>query len=378
MNITNSLIDSYASLGLPETLSTSDLLRGPLRGVDGLGRTSALRYYLDALASVPTTAAAPAPTTEPRVDTEFASRRGIFQRELNRALLPSRPVEFYPFMKWSLAGLTNLQAHALRLATDDTYVTPPNTTLVVPTADGLLANDAEQPAASVTAVLVSPPSVGTLVLDANGRGGFRYTPPAGFTGTVNFTYWARADLQPPSSNIVNSLAATVVIRVEACAPAITQQPANADYAAGGAATFVVAATASTRASYQWRKNGVNLTDNATLRGSHTPVLSLVGLTSADQAIYSVAVATDCGTVISNGAALGLVACSIADLSTPSQPADGVVDGSDFIAFINSFAIGDATVDPVADIVDAGGNPPGDGTIDGSDFIAFINAFAAGC
>jgi len=59
--------------------------------------------------------------------------------------------------------------------------------------------------------------------------------------------------------------------------------------------------------------------------------------------------------------------------------DQTVDGDDFIAFINSFSIGDATVDPTADLV--GGGPTGsdpDGTIDGSDFIAFINAFAAGC
>jgi hypothetical protein len=52
-------------------------------------------------------------------------------------------------------------------------------------------------------------------------------------------------------------------------------------------------------------------------------------------------------------------------------ADGSVDGGDFIAFINSFAIGDASIDPVADVIV-------DGTIDGNDFIAFINAFAAGC
>ena len=51
--------------------------------------------------------------------------------------------------------------------------------------------------------------------------------------------------------------------------------------------------------------------------------------------------------------------------------DGTVDGSDFIAFINSFAIGLTAVDPVADI-------DGDGTIDGTDFITFINAFGAGC
>ncbi len=51
--------------------------------------------------------------------------------------------------------------------------------------------------------------------------------------------------------------------------------------------------------------------------------------------------------------------------------DGTVDGSDFIAFINSFSIGDATVDPTADVSH-------DGTIDGGDFILFINAFSVGC
>jgi Tol biopolymer transport system component len=52
-------------------------------------------------------------------------------------------------------------------------------------------------------------------------------------------------------------------------------------------------------------------------------------------------------------------------------ADGTVDGDDFIAFINSFAIGDASVDAAADVI-------ADGTIDGTDFIEFINAFSAGC
>ena len=52
-------------------------------------------------------------------------------------------------------------------------------------------------------------------------------------------------------------------------------------------------------------------------------------------------------------------------------ADGVVDGSDFTAFINSFSVGDATIDPLADV-------NRDGIVDGGDFTAFINAFGAGC
>lgn len=57
--------------------------------------------------------------------------------------------------------------------------------------------------------------------------------------------------------------------------------------------------------------------------------------------------------------------------TPSG-GDGVVDGSDFIAFINAFGAGS----PEADVVGPGGSIGPDGTIDGDDFISFINDFAS--
>jgi len=67
-----------------------------------------------------------------------------------------------------------------------------------------------------------------------------------------------------------------------------------------------------------------------------------------------------------------------EANTPPPPAcladvntDGVVDGSDFVAFINSFGVGDVTIDPKADV-------NLDLIIDGNDFVAFINAFGAGC
>ena len=78
----------------------------------------------------------------------------------------------------------------------------------------------------------------------------------------------------------------------------------------------------------------------------------------------------------------LYRCNLADLvgaGPASRLPDGMLDGSDFITFINSVSIGLADVDPAADV--AGAGPSGlepDGTIDGSDFIAFINAFASGC
>lgn len=79
---------------------------------------------------------------------------------------------------------------------------------------------------------------------------------------------------------------------------------------------------------------------------------------------------------------GPCACSAADIAgggpTGLQP-DGTVDGNDFVAFINSFALGDPAISAIADL--AGGGPDGnlaDGVIDGTDFVAFINAFAIGC
>jgi hypothetical protein len=72
------------------------------------------------------------------------------------------------------------------------------------------------------------------------------------------------------------------------------------------------------------------------------------------------------------AAFSLTGCAADLVSAGGIPVpDGIIDGEDFIAFINSFALGDASVDPLADI-------DGDGTIDGNDFITFINTFGGGC
>ena len=69
-------------------------------------------------------------------------------------------------------------------------------------------------------------------------------------------------------------------------------------------------------------------------------------------------------------------CSIADIVSGGgvAPGDGVVDGSDFIAFINAFVSGDM----LADLPTADGTQQPDGVVDGGDFIAFINAFSLGC
>jgi hypothetical protein len=114
------------------------------------------------------------------------------------------------------------------------------------------------------------------------------------------------------------------------------------------------------------------------------VRPLAGYSAVSPLQFRCIITGPCGRVASSPAGLAIVACgcSSADIAgggDAGRDPDGTVDGADFIAFINSFAIGDAAVDPAADI--AGGGSGGlapDGTIDGTDFIEFINAFAIGC
>ena len=100
-----------------------------------------------------------------------------------------------------------------------------------------------------------------------------------------------------------------------------------------------------------------------LRGSLVRVSATAGTTL----IIQVA-----GFSTNSGAGTLSIGQCLADLASSEGPfPDGIVDGNDFVAFINSFGIGDPAASPVADV-------NGDGIIDGNDFVAFINAFAAGC
>ncbi|MGH9278414.1 MAG: FG-GAP-like repeat-containing protein [Acidimicrobiales bacterium] len=72
-------------------------------------------------------------------------------------------------------------------AVHDAYETDEDVTLTV-TAPGVLGNDADDDADSLSAVLVTGPAHGTLTL--NGDGSFAYTPDPGYSGADSFTYKA--------------------------------------------------------------------------------------------------------------------------------------------------------------------------------------------
>src|SRR5207247_1033932 len=73
------------------------------------------------------------------------------------------------------------------VAVNDSYTTAEDTTLNV-AAPGVLSNDSDVEGDSLSAVLVSQPTHGSLTL--NGNGSFSYVPAANYNGTDSFTYKA--------------------------------------------------------------------------------------------------------------------------------------------------------------------------------------------
>jgi hypothetical protein len=365
MSVPVQLMDSYLSLGAPESFAQSDVLRGMFRGSElRMDRDGAFNFFQEERDRVlAMTAGSAAPTARPSWGAEVSRRWTLLQPELDGAVAGTR-TERYPFMNWTIANLDHLKNNARRLAADDTYVTPPDQTLVVPASAGLLVNDVlpprdgSTPRFSPTAILDLAPSVGSLSLSPTG--GFSYTPPAGFTGEVSFRYRARGDIQAGAQNLVDSLPASVVIRVQECAPVLTSQPQDKPLELGGTAGFSVGlSTASGRVAYQWRKNGVPMADDARIVGTDGPNLVISNLTESDRASYDVVVTAGCGSVTSYAAGLGYCASDI--------NLDGQADLGDFFDFLNAFDTGL----PLADL-------DRDGIVDLVDFFEFLNRFDAPC
>jgi len=243
----------------------------------------------------------------------------------------------------------------------------------------------------VTAFAVTAKGKGPLAYQWN-RNGTAIDPatnPSAATASLSLSNLQLTDGGSYTCTVSNACGSTssnsAVLTVRNTLGVITQQPAPVTACPSSAATFSVTTSGNGPFTYRWRKNGspINTTINPS---AATATLTLASVQAADAASYSCTISTTtCGSVTSTAAALSLATlcrCSPADVAGGEPDGlgpDGTIDGSDFIAFINSFSIGDAAVDALADV--AGDGPTGeqpDGTIDGSDFIAFINAFAAGC
>jgi Tol biopolymer transport system component len=87
------------------------------------------------------------------------------------------------------------------------------------------------------------------------------------------------------------------------APSITQHPTNQVVALGATATFQVSASGSGTLSYQWQKNGTNLSNGGHNSGATTATLTVSTCDSNDVASYRCKVTNAYGNATSNAATL---------------------------------------------------------------------------
>src|SRR4029077_15341328 len=94
-----------------------------------------------------------------------------------------------------------------------------------------------------------------------------YTTPATTTADSGATFQV---VVSNTAGTVTSAAGTLTVNPAPVAPTITTQPGNQTVTAGQTATFTVVATGTAPLSYQWQKNGANIT-GATSTSYTTPV-----------------------------------------------------------------------------------------------------------
>jgi hypothetical protein len=163
----------------------------------------------------------------------------------------------------------------------------------------------------------------------------------------------------------------------------TEQPASVQTLCSVQATELrVRATSPWGVTYDWRKNGVSLSNGplphgTVISGQGTDTLLIAGNNPADAGSYTCAVTNNCGQRITSASAVSPgVACSPADIAGAGQRPcpDGALTADDIILFVNWFFAGDAR----ADLAGAGQTIGADGFFTADDLIVYVNRFFAGC
>jgi uncharacterized repeat protein (TIGR03803 family) len=120
-------------------------------------------------------------------------------------------------------------------------------------------------------------------------------------------------------------------------PTITLEPTNLTLLGGATAIFNVAATGGLPLSYQWQRNGTNLTDGGNVSGSGTPTLTVSNVSVADAGSYAGIVSNAAGVASSTSAFLSIIFSAPVIVQQPASQA--VMFGSDVT--LSAHALGNA-------------------------------------
>jgi hypothetical protein len=105
---------------------------------------------------------------------------------------------------------------------------------------------------------------------------------------------------------------------------INGHPANKTLIAGEAATFTVSVIGSGTPIYQWRKDGMPLSNGARIFGADTAGLTINPTNASDAGSYDVVAISPCAILTSNTAALTVNPAPVITLTIPTPPPGSVV------------------------------------------------------
>jgi hypothetical protein len=137
------------------------------------------------------------------------------------------------------------------------------------------------------------------------------------TNNTTTTYYA--DPRTPAGCFSATRTATGTITASA-PPVINTQPVSPAQICEGSGTRTITITATGVNTYQWRRNGVDLTNNATFSGVTTVTLTITNPATADSGTYTVMLnGSTCG-LVSNNATLTVNALPTPPAVTPNGAA----------------------------------------------------------
>ena len=257
---------------------------------------------------------APSITSQPANQTTFAGQTATFSVIASGTV----PLSY----QWQKNGA------AIGGAISSSYTTPAEITadngaqftVVISNAAGTIASNAatltvnpDPVAPSITAQpasqTINAGQTATFSVTATGTAPLSYQwqrNSAAISGATSSSYTTPAEAASDNgaqfSVVVSNSAGTVtsnaaILTVNA-PPAVTAQPVNQTVAAGQTATFSVTATGTAPLSYQWRKNGANIS-GATASAYTTPATA----STDNGAQFSVVISNAAGSVTSNSATL---------------------------------------------------------------------------
>lgn len=154
---------------------------------------------------------------------------------------------------------------------------------------------------------------------------------------------------------------------------ILTHPASATRCPGVSVSFVSDASGSAPLTYQWRRNGIALSNGGPISGANSPVLTINPVGPANAGSYDIVVSNACGAQTSTAAVLNVWgSCIPGDANC-----DGVVDNFDIDPFV--FALtSPATYQeafPNCPLTNADVNL--DGAVDNFDIDPFVNLLTGG-